>query len=82
MILLESEVRGGDEWATARALKFDDLTREIPIIGLIANNSEEARSFAMQNGCRDLHGKPVDFGKLMAQIDAATPPVQPVETVS
>jgi DNA-binding response OmpR family regulator len=73
VILLEADLRGGEEWATARALKFDELTRDIPIIGLATNVSEAERSLAMQNGCRDLHGKPIDFGKLFQQIDAATP---------
>ncbi len=73
VILLESELHGGEPWATARALKFDDLTREIPIIGLVAAVSDETRAAARQNGCQDLHGKPVEFGKLLAQIEAAAP---------
>ena len=71
VIVLESQLRGAGEWATARALKFDDQTRDIPIVGLIDNNSEEARALALQNGCDALHGKPIDFGHLIREIDAA-----------
>ena len=71
VIVLESQLRGADEWATARALKFDDHTRDIPIIGLMVSNSEEARAAALQNGCDALHGKPIDFGRLIREIDAA-----------
>jgi DNA-binding response OmpR family regulator len=81
VILLESQLRGGDEWATARALKYDDYTREIAIIGLLTNNSDEARDLALHNGCLDVHLKPFDFGKLLAQIEAAAPsPEPPAET--
>ena len=50
LILLASQLRGEQDWSTARALKHDDHTRAIPIIVLMANNSEEERSSAMQNG--------------------------------
>jgi DNA-binding response OmpR family regulator len=80
VILLEAQLRGGEEWATARALKFDDHTREIPIIGLMTNNSDEARDLARHSGCLDVHYKPVDFGKLLSQIEAAAPtPAAPSE---
>jgi DNA-binding response OmpR family regulator len=71
VILLESQLRGDPDWSTARALKFDELTHEIPIIALMASDSEEARALARQNGCDELHPKPVDFALLLQQIDAA-----------
>jgi len=74
VILLESQLRGDARWATAQALKFDELTREIPVIGLLANNAQEARALARQNGCDALHPKPIDFNHLLRQIDAATRP--------
>lgn len=70
VILLESQLRGDVDWSTARALKFGDLTRDIPVIALMANNSEEARALALQNGCDELHAKPIDFGRLLQQIEA------------
>ena len=71
VILLESQLRGDADWSTARALKFDELTRDIPVIALMDNSSEEARALARQNGCDELHAKPVDFARLLQQIDAA-----------
>lgn len=71
VIVLESQLRGDADWSTARALKFDELTRDIPVIALMANNSDEMRALARQNGCDELHAKPVDFGRLLQQIDAA-----------
>lgn len=79
VILLEAQLRGDEDWAAARALKYDDHTRAIPIIALMGSNSDEARDAALQNGCKELHGKPVDFARLVQQIDAVAPeqPVQP-----
>ncbi len=74
VILLEQQLRGADDWATARALKYDDHTREIPIIALLASNLEEAGALARQNGCQELHAKPIDFVRLLQQIDAVTAP--------
>jgi DNA-binding response OmpR family regulator len=71
LILLDSQLRGEQDWSTARALKHDDHTRAIPIIILMASNSEEARSSAMQNGAHELHPKPIDVARLMQQIGAA-----------
>jgi CheY-like chemotaxis protein len=74
IILLEQQLRGQEDWATARALKYDDHTRAIPIIALMANNSDEAREAAQRSGCDALHAKPVDFAKLIQEIDAAAEP--------
>ena len=72
VVVLESPLRGDADWATARALKFDELTRDIKIIALLANNADAARALARQSGCDELHPKPLDFGRLLQQIDAAT----------
>ncbi len=76
VILLEAQLRGDSDFRTARALKFDDHTRAIPIIALMGNSSEEAQALARQNGCDELHAKPVDFGPLLQQIDAANEPAR------
>jgi CheY-like chemotaxis protein len=73
VILLEAQLRGGEEWSMARALKDDDFTRAIPIIGLVSNNSDEARDEALHGGCFEVHCKPIDFSKLLLQIDEAAP---------
>ena len=53
------------------------MTHDIPIIALMANNSDEARDAALQSGCDELHGKPVDFGRLLQQIGAAVEAARP-----
>ena len=84
IVILEAQLRGGEDWAAARRLKFDEQTHDIPIVGLVANASEAARALAMQNGCAELHGKPVDFPKLLRLVMAiATPdPITEVEAES
>jgi CheY-like chemotaxis protein len=69
VILLEAQLRGGEDWAAARRFKFDEQTQAIPILGLVANASEAARALALQNGCAELSGKPVDFPKLLRLIE-------------
>jgi DNA-binding response OmpR family regulator len=75
IVIVEAQLRGGEDWSAARRLKFDDQTRDIPILGLVPNASDAARALAMQNGCAELQGKPVDFFKLLRGIatTAATP---------
>jgi len=80
IVLLEAQLRGGEDWAAARRLKFDDQTHEIPILGLVANASEAARALAVQNGCSDILGKPVDFPKLLRLIETTAAPVEGVES--
>lgn len=70
LVILEAQLRGGEDWAAARALKFDDHTRDIPILGLVADASPAARALALQNGCVELQGKPVDFPHLLRLIEA------------
>lgn len=69
IVILEEQLRGGEDWAVAKRLKYDDHTREIPIIGLAGAFSDEARDAAVQNGCVDILGKPVDFAKLLQMIE-------------
>jgi two-component system phosphate regulon response regulator PhoB len=73
VILLESQLRGGDVWAFAHRLKGDDHTREIPIIALMGENSEETQGLARQAGAAELHVKPIDFVRLLQQINAVAP---------
>jgi len=73
VILLDQQLRGQEGWAVARALKYDDHTRAIPIIALMGADSEEARDAARQAGCDEFHLKPLDFGRLLQQIDAVAP---------
>ena len=60
-----------DGWAAAQALKSDAATARIPIIALTAHAMAGDREKVLQAGCDDYHPKPVDFSKLVSQIEAA-----------
>jgi two-component system, cell cycle response regulator DivK len=71
VILLDMNLPIMDGWTVAQALKSDAETARIPIIALTAHAMAGDREKALQAGCDDYHPKPVDFSKLLEQIDAA-----------
>ncbi|TNC45000.1 response regulator [Rubellimicrobium rubrum] len=71
VILLDMNLPVMDGWTAARTLKDDPKTNGIPIIALTAHALAGDREKALAAGCDDYHPKPVDFSKLLAQIDAA-----------
>jgi two-component system, cell cycle response regulator DivK len=73
IILLDMNLPVMDGWTAARAIKADGQTQKIPIIALTAHAMAGDRERAMQAGCDDYHPKPIDFAKLMQQIDALAP---------
>jgi CheY-like chemotaxis protein len=60
-----------DGWTAARTLKADPATAGIPLIALTAHAMSGDRDKALEAGCDDYHPKPVDFSKLLSQIDTA-----------
>ena len=71
VILLDMNLPVMDGWTAAQTLKGDAATAGIPIIALTAHAMSGDREKALQAGCDDYHPKPVDFSKLLSQIDAA-----------
>jgi two-component system cell cycle response regulator DivK len=71
VILLDMNLPVMDGWTAARTLKDDPATKGIPIIALTAHALAGDREKALAAGCNDYHPKPVDFSKLLAQIDEA-----------
>lgn len=71
VILLDMNLPILDGWSAARVLKSDSDTQGIPIIALTAHAMSGDRDKAIQAGCNDYHPKPVDFSKLLTQINAA-----------
>ena len=69
-VLLDMNLPVMDGWTAARALKADAQTRAIPIIALTAHAMAGDREKALQAGCDDYHPKPIDFARLLEQIDA------------
>jgi DNA-binding response OmpR family regulator len=71
VILLDMNLPVKDGWTAARELRADPATRRTPIIALTAHAMSGDRGRVLEAGCDDYHPKPVDFSRLLAQIDAA-----------
>jgi len=73
IVLLDMNLPVLDGWSAARLLKGDPATAGIPIIALTAHAMAGDREKTVAAGCDDYHPKPVDFSKLLQQIEALTP---------
>jgi two-component system cell cycle response regulator DivK len=71
VVLLDMNLPVKDGWTVAKELKAGADTARIPIIALTAHALSGDRDKAIEAGCDDYHAKPVDFSKLLTQIDAA-----------
>ncbi len=69
IVLLDMNLPVMDGWTVARTLRADEQTRTLPLIALTAHAmaGDDNRAFAA--GCNAYHPKPVDFAKLLTQID-------------
>lgn len=74
VILLDMNLPVVDGWTAARRLKDEPGTRAIPIIALTAHAMSGDREKTLRAGCDDYHPKPVDFSRLLAQIESALHP--------
>ncbi len=71
VVLLDMNLPVMDGWTVAKHLKQNSATARIPIIALTAHALSGDREKALGAGCNDYHPKPVDFSRLLSQIDAA-----------
>ncbi len=71
LILLDMDLPVMDGWTVARTLRAGNTHAPVPIIALTAHAMAGDRAKALAAGCDDYHPKPVDFPKLLAQIDDA-----------
>lgn len=69
MMLLDMNLPVKDGWTVARELKADERTRVIPIIAMTAHAMSGDREKALAAGCDDYHAKPIDFSRLVTQIE-------------
>jgi CheY-like chemotaxis protein len=69
VILLDMNLPVMDGWTAARILRGQPETARIPIIALTAHAMSGDRGKVLEAGCDDYHPKPVDFPKLLEQID-------------
>ncbi len=81
LILMDLNLPDVDGWEATRQLKANAQTATIPVIALTAHAVAGDQQRALQAGCDDYHSKPVEFSRLLEQIEAllsATPAVKEV----
>ena len=69
LILMDMNMPHIDGWEATRQIKAAPETAAVPVIGLTAHALTGDRERALEAGCEDYHIKPVDFPKLLAQIE-------------
>jgi len=78
IVLLDMNLPIMDGWTVAGTIKANPELRPTPIIALTAHAMSGDREKALAAGCDDYHPKPIDFSRLLIQIDEqlarATPP--------
>ena len=68
LILMDMSLPVVDGWEATRQLKAAPETRAIPIIALTAHAMAGDRQQALDAGCDDYEGKPVEFDRLLGKI--------------
>ncbi len=69
VVLLDMNLPIMDGWTAAGLMKANEKTRQVPIIALTAHAMSGDREKAIAAGCDDYHPKPVDFSRLLTQIE-------------
>jgi CheY-like chemotaxis protein len=70
LILMDMNLPELDGWEATRQIKSAPETRTIPVIALTAHAMSGDRERALEVGCADYHTKPVEFARLLTQIEA------------
>ena len=69
IVLLDMNLPVMDGWTAAGVMKASQENSATPIIALTAHAMSGDREKAIAAGCDDYHPKPVDFTRLLEQID-------------
>jgi len=72
VVLLDMNLPVMDGWTAAGEIRKDPAMAATPIIALTAHAMSGDRDKAIAAGCNDYHPKPVDFSRLLGQIEALT----------
>ena len=70
IILLDMNLPVLDGWTAAQTIRADPSLPRMPIIALTAHAMSGDKEKTLSAGCDDYHAKPIDFARLLAQIDA------------
>jgi two-component system cell cycle response regulator DivK len=70
LVLMDMNMPELDGWEATRQIKADPETQSVPVIALTAHAMQGDRERAIEAGCSDYHTKPVEFSKLIGQIEA------------
>ena len=82
LILMDMNMPEMDGWEATRRIKAAsaaaaDDAPDVPVIALTAHAMTGDRERALEAGCSDYHTKPVEFPKLLAQIETLLQRRQP-----
>ncbi len=70
LILMDMNMPEVDGWEATRQIKADQEMANVPVIALTAHAMTGDRERALQAGCTDYHTKPIEFPKLLTQIES------------
>jgi two-component system cell cycle response regulator DivK len=70
LILMDMNMPELDGWEATRQIKAITELRNVGVLALTAHALAGDKERALQAGCADYHTKPVDFSKLLAQVEA------------
>jgi two-component system cell cycle response regulator DivK len=69
LILMDMNMPLVDGWEATRQIKAEPSTAGVPVIALTAHAMAGDKERALAAGCADYHTKPIEFPKLLAQIE-------------
>ncbi len=70
LVLMDMNMPEMDGWEATRQIKAIEGLHDLPVLALTAHALAGDKERALQAGCADYHTKPVDFPKLLSQIEA------------
>src|ERR1700733_8012057 len=70
LILMDMNMPEVDGWEATRQIRATPEIAGVPVIALTAHAMSGDRDRAMKAGCTDYHTKPIEFAKLIEQIEA------------
>jgi CheY-like chemotaxis protein len=69
LILMDMNMPEMDGWEATRQIKAEPALADVKVIALTAYAMGGDRERALEAGCTDYHAKPIEFPKLLAQIE-------------